>query len=297
MNTQTLTICNWTKCHQYGCISCCSFGTAPTSPINAVTTLKTKKHTHTQFVVLHLAGPLLLPNIDSCMSSSLANNIATSTVFNPSRNWLHRSTAKETKNHYLWQRKTLSFQTHFTIERPCSHIVHDIKNRSKDTCHERFPIDRGHPWMDANGEKAPGRCELIWLAITIHGKFQMWLWVRKVQENNSDWYKPFDQSWWPVGLKKELEFPGMLNLNFFNLLSKIRKKKYSLKWLHSRKLTWQWNIPLFNYIFKWWIVHYHVSFQGTNSTSMAKSVEEGSCWCLIWSLQKQDQINMNKWRY
>ena len=103
-----------------------------------------QKHTHTQFVVLHLAGPLLLPNIDSCMSSSLANNIATSTVFNPSRNWLHRSTAKETKNHYLWQRKKLSFQTHFTIERPCSHIVHDIKNRSKDTCHERSPKIANH---------------------------------------------------------------------------------------------------------------------------------------------------------
>ena len=110
----------------------------------------------------------------------------------------------------------------------------------------------GHlPWMDANGEKAPGRCELIWLAIAIHGKFQMWLWWSAKFKKDifcncqsvSDWYKPFDQSWWPVGFKKELEFPGMLNLNFFKLLSKTRRKKtYSLKWLLSRKLTWQWNI-------------------------------------------------------
>ena len=31
--------------------------------------------------------------------------------------------------------------------------------------------------------------------------------------------------------------------------------------LPSSKLTWQWNIPIFNrkYIFKWWIFHCHVS--------------------------------------
>ncbi len=34
--------------------------------------------------------------------------------------------------------------------------------------------------------------------------------------------------------------------------------------VHPRKLTWHWTIPIFNrkYIFKWWIFHCHVSFQG-----------------------------------
>ena len=54
--------------------------------------------------------------------------------------------------------------------------------------------------------------------------------------------------------------------------------------LHPRKLTWQWNIPMFNrnYIFKWLIFHCHVSFRrGTHPKWWILPLSWQFCWCLF----------------
>ena len=73
------------------------------------------------------------------------------------------------------------------------------------------------------------------------------------------------------------------NIPLYNLQNHIQYIWYHLviqSIIHLWKLTWHWKIPIFNrkFIFKWWLFHCHLSFQGHNLSYIAISPScDSSC--------------------
>ena len=109
-------------------------------------------------------------------------------------------------------------------------------------------------WLQFHGTQTPTRFSMdIKNVHTIHGKI-VWKKVRNAKLNSKD----------AAGNESGATVPDLLVKTCWD------RRKWWDRIYTPKKLTWHWNIPIFNrkYIFKWWIFHCYVSFPGGTPSSL-----------------------------